>query len=347
MPNIYFYIIITLLCLILIYMFISNAWKNKRNEMIKKEQLNEVKIELLKLFNETNIKGQSEIVKSIDSKFDFINKNVSETITKSFKKTDETFVNVVERLTKIDEQNKNITKLSTEVLSLNNILTDKLTRGTFGEVQLYKLLEAVYGNNNLLYETQKKLPNGTIPDAIVHAPKPLGSIVIDSKFPLENYKRYMDPNISKEEKRRYKNIFNTDLKKHIKDISNKYIVGGYTANQAIMFIPAESIYLEVVSNHYEVINYAYENNVWITSPTTLISSLTVIEAVSNSVRQTEQTDLLIKELKYLANEFRKFKERSDNVSKRILKLKEDMDDLNITNNYIYNKFKEIEEGKLD
>jgi len=345
MEDIVLYIIITLPSLILLFVILYGVFKSKPEKDNYKDELNQLKIELLKLLNESNMKGQSEIFKSIDTKFDSINKNVNETINKSFKKTDETFVNVVERLTKIDEQNKNITKLSSEVLSLNNLLTDKLSRGTFGEVQLYKLLEAVFGNNDLLYETQKKLPNGTIPDAIIHAPKPLGSIVIDSKFPLENYKRYIDPNITKEEKRRYSNIFNTDLKKHIRDISEKYIINDYTANQAIMFIPAESIYLEVVSNHYEIISYAYDNNVWITSPTTLISSLTVIEAVSNSVRQSEDAKTLIKELKYLSNEFRKFKERSDNISKRINQLKDDMDELNITNNYLYNRFKEIEEGK--
>lgn len=342
--------VLVLICLALLLVIILRKKPQDKTDEIKnflKDENNNLKLEVLKLLNDSNNSSNTEMFKSINTQFEFITNNVNNKITESFKKTDQTFVNVVERLTKIDEQNKNINKLSTEVLSLNNILTDKLTRGTFGEVQLYKILESTLGNNKNLFETQKKLSNNKIPDALVYAPKPLGKIAIDSKFPLENYQRYIDPTITKEEKDKYYKLFKSDLKEKIKDISEKYIIENETANQAIMFIPAEAIYLEVIQNHFEIINLAYESNVWITSPTTLIASLTVIEAVSNSVRQNEQTTLLVEELKYLANEFRKFKERSDNIVRRVEGLNKDINELNITNNYIYNKFLEIEKGKLD
>lgn len=342
--------ILVLICLALLLVIILRKKPLDKTDEIKnflKDENNNLKLEVLKLLNDSNNSNNTEMFKSLNTQFEFITNNVNNKITESFKKTDQTFVNVVERLAKIDEQNKNINKLSTEVLSLNNILTDKLTRGTFGEVQLYKILESTLGNNKSLFETQKKLSNNKIPDALVYAPKPLGKIAIDSKFPLENYQRYIDSTITKEEKDKYYKLFKSDLKEKIKDISEKYIIENETANQAIMFIPAEAIYLEVIQNHFEIINLAYESNVWITSPTTLIASLTVIEAVSNSVRQNEQTTLLVEELKYLANEFRKFKERSDNIVRRVEGLSKDINELNITNNYIYNKFLEIEKGKLD
>lgn len=342
--------ILVLICLALLLVIILRKKPQDKTDEIKnflKDENNNLKLEVLKLLNDSNNSNNTEMFKSLNTQFEFITNNVNNKITESFKKTDQTFVNVVERLAKIDEQNKNINKLSTEVLSLNNILTDKLTRGTFGEVQLYKILESTLGNNKSLFETQKKLSNNKIPDALVYAPKPLGKIAIDSKFPLENYQRYIDSTITKEEKDKYYKLFKSDLKEKIKDISEKYIIENETANQAIMFIPAEAIYLEVIQNHFEIINLAYESNVWITSPTTLIASLTVIEAVSNSVRQNEQTTLLVEELKYLANEFRKFKERSDNIVRRVEGLSKDINELNITNNYIYNKFLEIEKGKLD
>src|SRR5690554_33921 len=350
----YLYIgVIIFLILVIVSLFIYTLKsKNNTNETEKlklylKDEYNNLKIEMLKLVNESSKFSQTELFKNINNQFETITNKVNTNINESFKKTDQTFVNVVERLTKIDEQNKNINKLSTEVLTLNNILTDKSTRGTFGEVQLNKLLESVLGKNKELYEIQKTLSNNKKADAVIYAPKPLGMISIDSKFPLENYQKMIDHNLTKEEQDKHKKLFNGDLKKHIKDIKDKYIITNETANQAIMFIPAESIYLELVSNYIEVINYAYNNNIWITSPTTLISTLTIIETVNNSVKQNEQTSLLVEELKYLANEFRKYKERWEQITRRIEGLNKDINELNITNNYIYNKFKEIEQGKLD
>ena len=342
-------LLIVVLLLLVVYI-VKATNKNNDEENLKlylKDEYNKLKIEILKLVNESSHFSQTELFKNINNQFETITNKVNTNINESFKKTDQTFVNVVERLTKIDEQNKNINKLSSEVLTLNNILTDKSTRGTFGEVQLNKLLESVLGKNKELYEIQKTLSNNKKADAVIYAPKPLGMISIDSKFPLENYQKMIDHNLTKEEQDKHKKLFNGDLKKHIKDIKDKYIITNETANQAIMFIPAESIYLELVSNYIEVINYAYNNNIWITSPTTLISTLTIIETVNNSVKQNEQTSLLVEELKYLANEFRKYKERWEQITRRIEGLNKDINELNITNNYIYNKFKEIEQGKLD
>src|SRR5690554_323794 len=341
-------LLIVVLLLLVVYI-VKATNKNNDEENLKlylKDEYNKLKIEILKLVNESSHFSQTELFKNINNQFETITNKVNTNINESFKKTDQTFVNVVERLTKIDEQNKNINKLSSEVLTLNNILTDKSTRGTFGEVQLNKLLESVLGNNKQLYETQKTLSNNKIVDAVIYAPKPLGMIGIDSKFPLENYQKMIDHNLIKEEKEKHQKLFSGDLKKHIKDIKDKYIVTNETANQAIMFIPAEAIYLEIVSNYIEIINYAYQNNVWLTSPTTLISTLTIIETVNNSVKQNEQTTLLVEELKYLANEFRKYKERWEQIARRIEGLNKDINELNITNNFIYNKFKEIEQGKL-
>jgi|SRR5690554_363393 len=344
-------IIIGILIISLIVVLIVFINKPKDNFDLLKQYLkaenSEFQLQVLKLLGEQTNSQQSELLKNITNQFEFISRDVNSKINDNFKKTDQTFVSVVERLTKIDEQNKNITNLSKEVLTLNQILTNKSTRGTFGEVQLYQLLEASFGKNKQMYTTQTRLSNGKIPDATIFAPKPLGNINIDAKFPLDNYQKYQDNNLSKEEVDKYVKLFKNDLKNHIKTISEKYIINGETASYAIMFIPAETIYLEIVNNHFEIINYGYEANVFITSPTTLIASLSVIEAVSTSVRQNEQTHLLVDELKYLANEFRKYKDRSDALENRLKGLVKDFDDLLITNRFIYKRFIEIEQGKID
>ena len=122
-----------------------------------------------------------------------INDKVNERLDQSFNKTNETFQNILVRLAKIDEAQKKIENLSTDIVSLQTLLTDKKSRGTYGEVQLYQILASVFGEkNDRLYQTQYKLSNATIVDAILFAPEPLGNLPIDSKFPLENYQRMMD-----------------------------------------------------------------------------------------------------------------------------------------------------------
>lgn len=340
-------LLVVVVVLILIINKDSKLKQNQKLEQLMNDHNNNLKFEILKVINESSHVSQTELFKSINNQFEVITNKVNTSINQSFKKTDETFVGVAERLAKIDEHNKNITNLASEVLTLNNILTDKQTRGIFGEIQLNKILEAVLGKNKELYELQKTLSNKRIVDAIIYAPEPLGSISIDSKFPLESYQKMTDHNLTKEEQERYKKQFSRDLKTHVNNIKERYIITNETANQAIMFIPAEAIFLEIVTNFNDIINYAYENNVWLASPTTLISSLSLIETVSNSIKQNEQTTLLVDELKYLANEFRKYMERFEKIKNRVSGLTKDIDELNITTNIIFNKFKDIEAGKLD
>ena len=158
------------------------------------KEYGELKFEMGKLFSESNKTSlldlntfKDNMMQHIDAQMKQINEKVELRLGKGFDETNKTFTNVIERLSKIDEAQKKIETLSTEVVSLNELLSDKKTRGIFGEVQLYQLLSAVFGDNKGLYEQQKLMSNGFIADAVIHAPEPLGTIAIDSKFPLENY----------------------------------------------------------------------------------------------------------------------------------------------------------------
>ncbi|MEG0995293.1 MAG: DNA recombination protein RmuC, partial [Bacilli bacterium] len=189
----------------------------------------------------------------------------------NFEKTNKTFSNVLERLSKIDEAQKQIENLSGDIVSLQGILTDKKSRGIYGEVNLKLILSNVFGErNDKVYQLQYQMPNGTIADSILFAPKPLGMIAIDSKFPLENYRQMVDKKNSLDGRTLYEKQFKIDVKKHIDAISSKYIIGGVTSDQAIMFLPAEAIFAEINAYHQDLIDYAYQKRVWITSPTTLI-----------------------------------------------------------------------------
>jgi DNA recombination protein RmuC len=163
------------------------------NSQLLSNNINSFKDEFKKNINEDfdklNIK--------VESKLDMINSKVEERLTKGFEETTKTFNNVIERLSKIDEAQKKIDSLSTNIISLQDVLTDKKSRGIFGEVQLYQILTSIFGEkNDKIFNTQYKLSTGVLVDAIVFAPSPVGNIGIDSKFPLENYKRIYDQETS-------------------------------------------------------------------------------------------------------------------------------------------------------
>ena len=133
-------------------------------------------------------------------------------------------LNILERLSRIDEAQKKIDSLSTNIVSLQDVLTDKKSRGTFGEVQLNHILSVVFGEkNNKIFELQKKLNNSAVADAVLYIPEPVGMLCIDSKFPLENYQRMIDMNNPDSARKQYTKDFKANVKKHINDISTKYI----------------------------------------------------------------------------------------------------------------------------
>ncbi len=319
-----------------------------------KDEYSELREHMLKLFHESNKINQDDLnkfkehmFKNIDDQMKGINHKVEERLGKGFETTNKTFQDVIERLAKIDSAQKKIESLSTEVVQLNNILTDKKSRGTFGEVQLTQILQAVMGDNKQLYELQKKLSNDTMVDALIHAPKPLGDIAVDSKFPLENYKRMVDKKLDDNTRMIAQKEFKRDVKKHIDDIARKYIIDGVTAEQAFMFIPAEAIFAEITAYHEDIIMHSQKKNVWLVSPTTLISTLTTILTIVKNIERDKQTSLILDELKKLGVEFKRYSSRWDSLNKAIDKVSKDAKQVSISSGKISKKFEFIEDAKFD
>ena len=243
---------------------------------------------------------------------------------------------------KIDEAQKKIETLSTDIVSLQSILTDKKTRGIFGEVNLKHILSSVFGEkNDSIYRLQYTLSTGVIADCVLFAPEPLGTIAIDSKFPLEHYQMMVDKKLSIEMRENYEKMFKQDMKKHIDAISNKYIIPGETSDQAILFLPAEAIFAEVNAYHSDIIEYAYKKRVWITSPTTLISTLTVIEMIIKNMERDKYTSVIHEELNKLGLEFARYRERWDKLARSIQTVNKDVENVSITTEKISKKFDSI------
>ena len=345
------YIIIGLL-IILIILVVILLFKGNNNliEKIGRLELNTVKE--LSTFRNDLSKSLTEDFDKLENKVEqrliLINDKVNERLDENFSKTNKTFTNVLERLSKIDEAQKKIENLSGDIISLQSILTDKKSRGIFGEVNLKHILVSVFGENNeRIYKLQYTLPNTTIADAVIFAPEPLGTVAIDSKFPLENYQLMVDKNKSIAERQVYEKQFKIDVKKHIDAISSKYIIPGITSNQAIMFLPAEAIFAEINAYHNDLVEYAYKKNVWITSPTTLISTFTTIQVLLKNMERDKYAKVVHEELMKLGIEFQRYKERWDKLSRSIETVNKDVENLNITSDKITKKFEAINDVRLD
>ncbi len=284
----------------------------------------------------------------IDDNLNNINKRVDERLSEGFDKTNKTFANILERLSKIDEAQKKIDSLSTNIVSLQDILTDKKSRGTFGEIQLNNILISIFGEgNDKIFQIQKKLPNGNIADAVVYIPEPVGTLCIDSKFPLENYQRMIDKNISEFERVQAEREFKINIKKHVNDISSKYIIIGETSEQAVMFIPAEAIFAEINAYHQDLIDYASSNKVWLASPTTLMSVLSTVQVILKNMEREKYSSIIHSELNKLGEEFKRYKTRWDALAKDIKKVSDDVEHINITSNKIEKKFNNISMVEID
>ncbi|QMS84964.1 DNA recombination protein RmuC [Candidatus Xianfuyuplasma coldseepsis] len=296
-----------------------------------------------------NIVSQFELMnKRIEEQMDRINHKVNTRLEEGFEKTNKTFTNIVERLTKIDEAQKNIEQLSTEVVSLQHLLSDKKARGTFGEVQLNHILSAIFGENNKkVYDTQVKLSNNMMVDALLYLPDEMGNLAIDSKFPLENYQRMVDRELTDRERELATRAFKADMKKHIDAIATKYIIPTETSDQAVLFVPAEAIFAEINAYHQEVVDYAQSKRVWIASPTTLMSLLTTVQVLLRNVERDKYAKVIQEELVKLGTEFSRYQERWDKLSRNIDTVSKSVKDIHTTSNKIGKRFKEISHVDLE
>ena len=343
------YVIVGLLVIILILTVISLT--KRGNEANITERLGKLEVSIMKEMSELKSslnRDFNSLSEKQEQRLILMNEKVNERLDQNFEKTNRTFSNVLERLSKIDEAQKKIDSLSSDIVSLQGILTDKKTRGIFGEVNLKHILSSVFGErNDSIYRLQYTLPNQTVADSILFAPEPLGTIAIDSKFPLENYRNMVDKNISRVEREKYEKLFKADVKKHIDAISMKYIIPGVTTNQAIMFLPAEAIFAEINAYHQDIIEYAYKKRVWITSPTTLISTLTVIQMLLKNIERDKYTSVIHEELNKLGIEFGRYKDRWDKLSRSIETVSRDVNDIHTTTEKITKRFNSISRVELD
>lgn len=341
------YIIIAILILLVILVTISlmkNINEGNITERLGKLETNVTKElgEFQVLINKNLAEEHNKLNERIEYKLNLMNDRVNERLDDNFAKTNKTFTNVIERLSKIDEAQKKIDSLSNDIVSLQGILTDKKSRGIYGEVNLNQILSSVFGEkNDKVYKLQHTFPNSFIVDAVLFAPEPLGTIAIDSKFPLEHYRIMVDKRYNVSDREKAARLFKSDVKRHIDAIADKYIIPGVTSDQAIMFLPAEAIFAEINAYHNDLIEYAYKRRIWITSPTTLMSTLTTVQIIIKNTERDKYTKVIHEELQKLSVEFSRYKERWDKLSRSIQTVSKDVEDIHTTTDKITKRFNSI------
>ena len=277
--------------------------------------------------SEANAKAQTNMLALMEQRLAQVQQQLSENMHGSARRTAQSLGDLQQRLATIDKAQENITKLSGDVLSLQDILSNKQTRGAFGEIQLHDIVIKALPQDS--FTMQATLSNGRRADCIIHLPNPPGPIAIDSKFPLEAYEamRRASTEVDLAEAARQ---FRTALRKHIKDISEKYIIEGETADGALMFLPSEAVYAEIHANFPDLVRESFAARVWIVSPTTCMATLNTMRAILKDARMRAQAGSIRRELGLLYQDVDRLGTRVENLDRHFGQAAKDLSEIKIS-----------------
>jgi DNA recombination protein RmuC len=286
-----------------------------------------------------------ELIQTNKEQLAEISGKVEERLEKGFEKTTTVFADVLKRLALIDKAQEKIAELSTNVVSLQEVLSDKRSRGAFGEIQLNALISNIMPENS--YSLQHTFENGVRADCVLFLPEPTGTLCIDSKFPLESYQRMTDTQLGPADRKTAEQQFRQDIKKHIKDIAAKYIIPGETSDGAMMFIPAEAVFAEIHAHYPDLVEESQRARVWLTSPTTMMAVLTTSRAVLKDAATREQVHIIKDLLDKLSDDFGRFQTRMDKLANHIDQANRDVSDVNKSAKKITSHFTKIKNVELE
>ncbi len=272
--------------------------------------------------SEAQAAQQSNMIKLMEARLAAVQEQMTLNLTTSAKSTASSLGELQQRLVTIDKAQDNIQKLSGDVLSLQDILSNKQTRGAFGEIQLQEIVIKALPSD--AYAWQVTLSNGKRADCLIHLPNPPGPIVIDSKFPLEAYEALRNAKTDWEANEAAK-FMRSSVKAHIKAISEKYILDGETADGALMFLPSEAVYAELHSNFPELVRDGFEARVWIVSPTTCMATLNTMRAILKDARMREQAGAIRTALRLLHRDVELVVDRVDKLNTHFNQARKDIE----------------------
>lgn len=331
-------IVIVLILILIGAMFLqiyktSQRLKQQQNVLIQKEDtisqittLLNVQSETIKLLNYQNEKSLGNDEK-FDERLQYMNHHITSLLKEAALSA------------------KKVNDISNSIQDINNIMINKKSRGNWGEYQLNNLLSIYAGDNQNIFETQYSLKNGSIGDVALHIPNSDKVMIIDSKFPLENYQKLED-DLSELERNKYESLFKQNIKKHINDISKKYI-NSQTVENAIMFIPSEAVYMYLCANLSELIEYGHRKHVLITAPTTLIGVVFTLINITKDFNRSKHIKSLEKDIVNMYDDVNRLYARLENAETSLTRLQKTLKDVRVSAEKIGNKINRIHDGYQD
>jgi len=285
------------------------------------------------------------VIKAVDERLQGFSKQVGERLNESATKSQTALADLRERLAVIDKAQQNLTELSTQVVGLQDILANKQARGAFGEIQLRDLVEATLPPS--AYAFQATLGNGRRADCLLQLPNPPGPIAIDSKFPLESYEALRNAGSDEAQVAAARRAFAADVRRHVQDIAERYIIPGETAESALLFLPSEAVYAELHANCRNVVEDSYRARVWIVSPTTLMATLNTVRAVLKDVRMREQAGIIQQEVGKMMEDVLRLDKRVDNLQGHFDLARRDIEQIRTSSGKVRSRGERIGELELE
>ena len=293
----------------------------------------------LQTVSEAQAKAQLSMINMMEERLAKVQIQMTENLSHSSRRTAQSLGDLQQRLTTIDKAQEKITKLSGDVLSLQDILSNKQTRGAFGEIQLTDIVSKALPSDG--FQLQATLSNGKRADCLIKLPNPPGPIVVDSKFPLEAYEALRNAS-SETETSSAVRLFRTSVRKHIKDISEKYIIEGETADGAILFLPSEAVYAELHANFPDIVREGFSARVWIVSPTTCMATLNTMRAILKDARMREQAGAIRNELTLLYHDVDRLGVRVESLDRHFNQAAKDISDIKISSDKAVRRAKRLD-----
>lgn len=276
---------------------------------------------------EAQLQSQTAMLELVERRLAEVQGHMSESLHGTARRTAHSLGELQERLKVIDRAQENITRLSGDVLSLQDILSNKQTRGAFGEIQLNDIVSKALPTDS--YTLQATLSNGRRADCLINMPEPPGPIVIDAKFPLESYEQLQRAEKG-DSRTRAAQAFRLAVRKHLRDIAGRYIIEGETADSALMFLPSEAVYAELHAHFPEVVREGFNLRVWIVSPTTCMATLNTLRAVLKDARMREQAGAIRRELALLNADVERLGTRVENLDRHFSQAARDVAEIRIS-----------------
>lgn len=294
--------------------------------------------------SEDSRRSQAELAKAVQERLDKVGERMGQSLSQAASKTAQSIGEIQTRLKVIDEAQKNIVSLSSEIVGLQNILSNKQARGAFGEVQLKDLVSSILPPQ--AYKFQATLSNGKVADCLINLPDPPGPIAVDAKFPLESFHSLRKAQ-NDGDKARAEKAFAAAIAKHVENIAERYIIPGETAESALMFLPSEAVYAELYANHPQVVERSYRQKVWIVSPTTLMATLNTVRAILMDVKMREQAGLIQREVQKMLEDVIRLDHRVSNLSGHFTQAEKDVREIQTSTGKIAKRGKRISEVRLE